>query len=31
MKDRHAGQDGMLLPIVLDGPMLRFIPKSLAS
>lgn len=27
VKDRHAGQDGTLLPIVLDGPMLRFIPK----
>lgn len=27
VKDRHAGQDGHLLPIVLDGPMLRFIPK----
>lgn len=27
MKDRHAGQDGSVLPIVLDGPMLRFIPK----
>lgn len=27
VKDRHAGQDGILLPIVLDGPMLRFIPK----
>jgi replicative DNA helicase len=27
MKDRHAGQDGNVLPIVLDGPMLRFVPK----
>ena len=27
VKDRHHGQDGTLLPIVLDGPMLRFIPK----
>ena len=26
-KDRHHGQDGKMLPIVLDGPMLRFIPK----
>ena len=26
--DRHHGQDGVLLPITLDGPMLRFIPKS---
>jgi replicative DNA helicase len=26
-KDRHHGQDGVLLPITLDGPMLRFIPK----
>ena len=25
--DRHHGQDGVLLPITLDGPMLRFIPK----
>ncbi len=31
VKDRHAGQDGMLLPIVLDGPMLRFIPKPFSS
>lgn len=28
VKDRHCGQDGTLLPIVLDGPMLRFIPKT---
>ena len=27
MKDRHHGQDGALLPIVLDGPNIRFIPK----
>jgi replicative DNA helicase len=27
VKDRHAGQDGTLLPIVLDGPMIRFVPK----
>jgi hypothetical protein len=27
VKDRHHGQDGALLPIVLDGPMLRFIAK----
>lgn len=27
VKDRHCGQDGTLLPIVLDGPALRFIPK----
>ena len=27
MKDRHCGQDGALLPIVLDGPNIRFIPK----
>lgn len=27
VKDRHHGQDGNLLPIVLDGPMMRFIPK----
>lgn len=27
VKDRHNGQDGTLLPIVLDGPMIRFIPK----
>jgi replicative DNA helicase len=27
MKDRHHGQDGALLPIVLDGPNVRFIPK----
>ena len=31
VKDRHAGQDGTLLPIVLDGPMLRFIPKPFNS
>ncbi len=31
VKDRHAGQDGTLLPIVLDGPMLRFIPKPFTS
>lgn len=30
VKDRHAGQDGTLLPIILDGPMLRFIPKPFA-
>ncbi len=29
VKDRHAGQDGTILPIVLDGPMLRFIPKQI--
>lgn len=27
VKDRHCGHDGTLLPIVLDGPALRFIPK----
>ena len=27
MKDRHHGQDGALLPIVLDGPNVKFIPK----
>ena len=27
MKDRHCGQDGELLHIVLDGPSVRFIPK----
>jgi replicative DNA helicase len=27
VKDRHSGQDGTLLPIVLNGPMLRFIAK----
>ncbi|MCX6879475.1 MAG: replicative DNA helicase [Verrucomicrobia bacterium] len=27
VKDRHHGQDGTLLPIVLDGPNVRFIPK----
>ena len=27
VKDRHHGQDGVLLPIVLDGPNVRFIPK----
>jgi replicative DNA helicase len=31
VKDRHHGQDGVLLPIVLDGPMLRFIPKPFSS
>jgi replicative DNA helicase len=31
VKDRHSGQDGTLLPIVLDGPMLRFVPKPFAS
>jgi replicative DNA helicase len=31
MKDRHHGQDGELLPIILDGPMLRFIPKPFQS
>ena len=30
VKDRHNGQDGTLLPIILDGPMLRFIPKPFA-
>ena len=29
VKDRHHGQDGTLLPIVLDGPMLRFIAKTI--
>lgn len=29
VKDRHAGQDGTLLPIILDGPMLRFITKPI--
>lgn len=27
MKDRHHGQDGEMLPIVLDAPMVRFVPK----
>ena len=27
VKDRHHGQDGALLPIILDGPMVRFIAK----
>jgi len=27
-KDRHCGQQGRILPIVLDGPMMRFIPKT---
>jgi replicative DNA helicase len=27
VKDRHHGQDGTLLPIILDGPTVRFIPK----
>ncbi|MEI6674044.1 MAG: replicative DNA helicase [Verrucomicrobiota bacterium] len=27
VKDRHHGQDGAFLPIVLDGPNVRFIPK----
>ena len=27
MKDRHCGQGGELLPLVLDGPMLRFVPE----
>jgi replicative DNA helicase len=27
VKDRHCGHDGTLLPIVLDGAALRFIPK----
>ncbi|MGJ8642184.1 MAG: replicative DNA helicase [Luteolibacter sp.] len=31
MKDRHNGQDGRLLPIILDGAMLRFIPQPSAS
>jgi replicative DNA helicase len=31
VKDRHHGQDGNLLPIVLDGPMIRFIPKPFKS
>ena len=31
VKDRHHGQDGNLLPIVLDGPMVRFIPKPFNS
>jgi hypothetical protein len=26
-KDRHHGHDGKILPIVLDGPMIRFISK----
>lgn len=30
-KDRHNGNDGDLLPIVLDGPMIRFIPKPFNS
>ncbi len=30
-KDRHHGQDGTLLQIVLDGPMVRFIPKPFQS
>ncbi len=31
VKDRHCGHDGKLLPIVLEGPMLRFIPKPFKS
>lgn len=31
LKDRHHGHDGALLPIVLDGPMNRFIPKPFSS
>jgi hypothetical protein len=31
VKDRHHGQDGSMLPIILDGPMLRFIPKPFKS
>ncbi len=31
VKDRHHGQDGALLPIVLDGPMVKFIPKPFSS
>lgn len=31
VKDRHNGQDGVLLTIVLDGPMVRFIPKPFQS
>lgn len=31
VKDRHHGQDGVMLPIILDGPMLRFIPKPFHS
>jgi replicative DNA helicase len=27
LKDRHYGNDGELLHIILDGPMIRFIPK----
>ena len=27
VKDRHHGQDGHLMKIILDGPMIRFIPK----
>lgn len=27
LKDRHHGHDGEMLPIILDGPMIRFIPK----
>lgn len=28
VKDRHNGQDGNMLPIILDGPMLRFVPAA---
>jgi replicative DNA helicase len=31
VKDRHHGQDGTLLPIILDGPMVRFIAKPFES
>jgi replicative DNA helicase len=31
VKDRHHGHDGKMLPIILDGPMLRFIPKPFKS
>jgi replicative DNA helicase len=29
LKDRHHGHDGEMLPIILEGPMVRFIPKPL--
>lgn len=31
VKDRHHGQDGHMLPIILDGPMIRFVPKPFNS
>ncbi len=31
LKDRHHGHDGEMLPIILDGPMIRFIPKPFTA